>query len=57
MTPPLHLAFDGGTLVLSGDADILRRLPNVQFDPRDAIVQLQARFPPQSRRLRGKLAN
>jgi superfamily II DNA or RNA helicase len=34
MTSPLHLAFDGGTLVLSGDSELLARLPNVQFDPR-----------------------
>ncbi len=46
MTPiPVHLRFEGGTLVLSGGTENqLANLPGVAFDPRTNCVRAEARF-------------
>src|SRR5262245_38343966 len=41
---PLHLAFDGGTLVVSGDdPTVLAALPGVRVDPRSGGHRAEAR--------------
>jgi superfamily II DNA or RNA helicase len=41
---PLHLAFDGGTLIVSGAApDLLASLPGCQLDPRSDTIRAEAR--------------
>src|SRR5712671_2484330 len=42
--PPIHLAFDGGTLVASGAApDLLATLPGCRLDPRSGSYRAEAR--------------
>jgi superfamily II DNA or RNA helicase len=44
-TTSLHLAFDGGTLVISGAAtEDLIRLPGCRLDPRSGTVRAEARY-------------
>jgi superfamily II DNA or RNA helicase len=41
---PIHLAFDGGTLVVSGAAtELIARLPGCRLDPRSGMVRAEAR--------------
>src|SRR5262245_41369118 len=40
---PIHLTFDGGTLVLRGPADRLATLPGCRFDPRSGVHRAEAR--------------
>ena len=49
MTPmsesPVHLAFDGGTIVLTGATpEGLAALPHVQFDSRAGVHRAEGRF-------------
>src|ERR1051325_10372763 len=44
MTDPFILRFDGGTLILSGPAEILDTLPHAQFDPRTGSHRAQGRY-------------
>ncbi|MBI2803595.1 MAG: DEAD/DEAH box helicase [Planctomycetes bacterium] len=43
MSAPLLFHFDAGTLVLTGDADLLQALPNVLLDPRTNAYRAEAR--------------
>src|SRR5947209_2380926 len=40
---PIHLAFDGGTLIVSGPPEYLAALPGCRFDPRTNRHRAEAR--------------